>query len=168
MIPEFSRIYDIRHLPGGDLRIAANAGERTALAERFGVAAIARLEAEATLVRDSDAVLAQGRFEADLTQSCAVSGEPLATRIAEPFAVRFVPAAAPHGPDAEVELSAAELDEIVYQDGKGDLGEAVAQSLSLAIDPYATGPEADVVRREVGLGEQGASGPFAALASLKK
>ena len=49
-----------------------------------------------------------------------------------------------------------------------DLGEAVAQSFGLAIDPYAAGPEADSVRREAGIVDEDApSGPFAALAALK-
>jgi hypothetical protein len=44
----------------------------------------------------------------------------------------------------------------------------MAQSLALAIDPYATGPEAERVRKEAGLLGEAASGPFAALAALKK
>ncbi len=49
-----------------------------------------------------------------------------------------------------------------------DLGEAVAQSLALAIDPYAVGPSAEQARKDAGLGDEAASGPFAALAGLKK
>jgi uncharacterized metal-binding protein YceD (DUF177 family) len=99
-------------------------------------------------------------------QSCAVSGEDLAVRIDEPLALRFVPAAQPEG--EEIELDADELDEIPFEGHVFDLGEAVAQSLALAIDPYATGPEADQVRKEAGLLDEAASGPFAALAALKK
>jgi hypothetical protein len=67
-----------------------------------------------------------------------------------------------------VELSEEELDDIPYTGPAFDLGEAVAQSLALAIDPYAAGPEADAVRKETGLTDKQASGPFAALAALKK
>jgi hypothetical protein len=44
----------------------------------------------------------------------------------------------------------------------------VAQSLSLAVDPYAAGPNAEQARKDAGLGDEAASGPFAALAALKK
>ena len=48
-----------------------------------------------------------------------------------------------------------------------DLGEAIAQSLALAVDPFATGPGAEQARKEAGLMDEGAAGPFAALAALK-
>ena len=49
-----------------------------------------------------------------------------------------------------------------------DLGEAVAQSFGLALDPYATGPDAETTRRDAGIvAESAPSGPFAALAALK-
>ena len=47
------------------------------------------------------------------------------------------------------------------------LGEAVAQSLALAIDPYLEGPGAEEVRK-AGLLSQGESNPFAALKGLLK
>jgi hypothetical protein len=68
----------------------------------------------------------------------------------------------------EIELEESELDEIPYTGTSFDLGEAVAQSLALAIDPYAVGPDAERVRADSGLSDQAAAGPFAALAALKK
>jgi hypothetical protein len=44
----------------------------------------------------------------------------------------------------------------------------VAQSLALAIDPYAVGPNAEQARKDGGLLDPGAAGPFAALAALKR
>ena len=85
--------------------------------------------------------------------------------IDEPLALRFVPAAEPAG--EEIELEESELDEIPFEGHVFDLGEAVAQSLALAIDPYATGPNADEMRKEKGLNDEGASGPFAVLKDLK-
>jgi uncharacterized metal-binding protein YceD (DUF177 family) len=166
---EFSRPFDTRRLPEAPLHLTAEASEREALAKRFGIEAVHRLTAEVALAPWRNGFAAEGRLEAELTQACAVSGEPLAVTIAEPFEIRFVPAGPPtHSPDEEIELAADECDEIEMEGPVVDLGEAVAQTLSLAIDPYATGPEADVVRREVGLSEEAASGPFAALAALKK
>ncbi len=162
---ELPRWVAVRQADGRAVSIAADAAERAALAERFGIVRIDRLEAEVTLVRDDRTVRAEGRLVADIVQSCAVSGEDLATAIDEPVRLRFVPE---HGdPPEEIELEPDDLDEIAYTGERFDLGEALAQGLALAIDPFATGPEAERVRREVGLGEPAKESPFAALGRLK-
>ena len=76
-------------------------------------------------------------------------------------------AGATGGLGSRVAIPASALDEIPFEGDTVDLGEAVAQSLALAIDPYAVGPEAERVRQEV-LSDEAASGPFAALAALRK
>lgn len=164
--PEFSRPWDLRQVNDAPVTLEASAAERAALARRFGIIAIDRLAATLALTREGEVVQAHGRLDAAIVQSCAVSGEDLATTIDEPLALCF----APETPIEveELELSTDELDEIPYTGTVFDLGEAVAQSLALAIDPYATGPEADRVRREAGLQDESATGPFAALAALKK
>lgn len=164
--PELSRPVDVRHITGKPLTLEATAEERKALARRFQIVAVRQLQATVTLERADDAVAAHGRLSASIVQSCAISGEDLPVRIDEPLALRFVPARPIE--DEELELEADELDEIPYDGHVFDLGEAIAQSLALAIDPYATGPEAERVRQEVGLSDEAASGPFAALAALKK
>lgn len=165
--PEFSRTVDRERIGDGNRRIEADAAERAALARRFGLVSIARLEADLALAADAAVITATGRMRADFVQSCAVSGEDIPVRIDEPLSFRFVPEAS-HRPDEEVELSEEDCDEIEYAGTQFDLGEAVAQSLALTIDPFATGPEADRVRKEQGLLDENASGPFAALAALKK
>ena len=164
--PELPRPIDRRHLTARPVRLEATAEEREALAKRFGLVAIHRLEAEVELAADGDAVDARGRLLADIVQSCAVSGEDLPVTIDEPLAMRFVPEQAVE--EEEVELEESELDEIPFAGDVFDLGEAVAQSLSLAIDPYACGPNAEQARKEAGLSDEASSGPFAALAALKK
>lgn len=162
--PEFSRPFDVRQLDHKAVRLVANQSERTALAKRFDLVRIDRLEAEVVLERDGQALNANGTLSADIVQSCAVSAEDLPVAVREDLAFRFVPAASGHRPDEEVELEADELDEIEFSGTSVDLGEAVAQSLALAIDPFATGPEAEEARR---LLEDGSASPFAALAALK-
>lgn len=167
---EMPRPVRLRQVDGGTLRIEANAEERTALARRFGVVAVDRLTAEVALEREGEEVAASGRLEADLIQSCGVSGEDFPVRIAEPLAFRFVPEVVRGVTDEEVELEAADLDEIEYTGDAFDLGEAVAQSLGLAIDPYAEGPGAEAARRAAGIVPDDApTGPLAeALSALKK
>lgn len=164
--PEFSRPIDRHRLPSDALELGANEAERAALARRFGLVGIEALSATVTLADDGRAVSAAGRLRARIVQSCAVSGEDLPVTIDELLALRFVPER-PVDAD-EIELSGQALDEIEFSGDSFDLGEAVAQSLALAIDPYAVGPEADRVRREAGLSDESASGPFAALAALRK
>jgi uncharacterized metal-binding protein YceD (DUF177 family) len=157
---------DRRGLTAAPLDLVADEAEREALARRFGLVAIDRLQASVTLEADGEIVTGEGTLSAEIVQSCAVSGDDLPVTIAEPLDLRFVPEAPVE--QEEVELAEEELDEIPYSGTAFDLGEAVAQSLALAIDPYATGPDADAVREEVGLAEESPSGPFAALAALKK
>ena len=164
--PEFSRIADTRQIDAAPVHLAASEEECAGLARRFDLVAVKRLEATLALDKDGTAIRATGTLSADIVQSCAISGEDLPVLIREQLSFRFVPAGQ-HQPDEELELEASELDEIEFSGTSFDLGEAVAQSLVLAIDPFAEGPDAERVRREV-LKEAEEAGPFAALAALKK
>jgi uncharacterized metal-binding protein YceD (DUF177 family) len=170
--PEFSRPVDIRGITAEPVTLEADEAERTALAKRFGLIGVDRLAATLSLDTEGDEVAARGTLCAAWVQSCAVSGDDLPMQIEEAITLRFVPLATLEAAeeDEEIELEADELDEIGYQGTSFDLGEAVAQSLALAIDPYAEGPSADDARRRHGLVEEGeAEGPLAeALRSLKK
>ena len=167
---EMPRPVRLRQVDGGATRIEASAAERAALAERFGVVAIDRLVAEVALERDGEEVAASGRLEAELVQSCGISGEDFPVGIDEPLAFRFVPQVARTVPDEEIELEEGDLDEIEYTGETFDLGEAIAQSLGLAIDPYATGPNADAAREDAGIvSDDTPTGPLAeALKALKR
>lgn len=166
---EMPRLVKLRQIDGAPMRIEASADERAALADRFGLVAIDRLVADITLEREGEEVAASGRLVAELVQTCAISGEDFPVRIDEALAFRFIPEIARTVPDEEIDLEEAELDEIEYSGEGFDLGEAIAQSLGLAIDPYATVPDADAARKAAGILEEGASGPLAeALAALTK
>jgi uncharacterized metal-binding protein YceD (DUF177 family) len=164
--PEFSRLIDRRHITVQPVELEADEAERAALAKRFGIVAIDQLAARLHLACEGDVVVVQGRLSARIVQSCAISAEDLPVTIDEPLSFRFVPETAIA--EEELELEEEDLDEINYSGHNFDLGEAIAQSLALSIDPYATGPNADRVRTEAGITDEAASGPFAALAALKK
>lgn len=168
--PEFSRMVRARPTPPERLALDASAEERRALAARFGVVAIESLHADLTFEPDGAAVVATGTLSADLIQTCAVSRENFAVRIEEPVVLRFVTELRALDPDEEAELLSDEPDEIEFSGDMFDAGEAVAQSLGLAIDPYAEGPNADAVRREAGIMDESApKGALAeALAKLQK
>jgi hypothetical protein len=52
--------------------------------------------------------------------------------------------------------------------GRFDLGEALAQTLGLAIDPYLEGPNAEEARRKAGLMDPSETSPFSALKDMFK
>lgn len=164
---EFPRFFDVRQCEGKAVYLQADAAERAALAKRFGIVRIDRLEAEVVLHRQERSVDAKGTLSADIVQACAVSAEDLPVAVNEEIAIRFVPQTRTYAPDSEIELSAEDCDEIEYSGSHFDLGEAVAQTLALAIDPFAVGPEAEEARKRPELNGQDEHGPFAALKALK-
>lgn len=166
--PEFSRPVDVRQAEGAGPHLVADAVECEALARRFGLVAIDRLEASLLLTRAGRNVEAHGKLRAAIVQACAISGEDMAVVIDEPLFFRFVPEASRSASEEEIELDARACDEIEYCGTHIDLGEAAAQSLALAIDPYLAGPEAEKARQKAGLLAEDETGPFSALAALKK
>ena len=90
----------------------------------------------------------------------------------EAFDIEFRPEPVAVTPDEEVELREGELDVAFYAGGSVDLGEAVAETLSLALNPFPRAAEAETVLRQAGVkSEEGAkaeSSPFAGLAALKE
>jgi len=168
MTPEFSRTYRLDELGNAPraVTIAATEAERIKLAQRFELIAIGRLEATAELVRDGEIVIATGKLKAEVVQACVASGEPVPAMIAEDFALRFVREAT--GDAAEdVELDESDLDEVGYEGSAVDLGEAAAQTLALALDPFPRAPGADEQLRAAGVVGEEDVGPFAALKVLK-
>ena len=156
--PEFSRMIDRRTLGAAPVALQATAEECTALAERFAIPMVNALNAELALLINGETVAASGNLQADIVQSCAISGDDLPVTIEEELSLTFVPER--EITEEEIELEEGDLDEIPYAGTSFDLGEAVAQSLALAIDPYLTGPDAERVREIHDLAEKGPSGPL--------
>ncbi|MGE5952157.1 MAG: YceD family protein [Qipengyuania vulgaris] len=171
---ELVRLVKPRSLPAGTMEVEASDAERAALAKRFGITAIHSLTAKVDFSEKDDAVIASGSFSATLEQPCAVTRDDFTYDISEDFSLRFVPAGrlGEYEEDAEFELTEEDLDEIEYEGETFDLGEAIAQELGLAIDPYREGPDADAIRAEANIEsdeDRKPSGPLAdALAALKR
>jgi len=170
--PEFSRPVRIDTLGAQprELKLAAEPAERAALARRFGLLALDRLEAEVTISRRDDEIALRGTLGAEVSQACVASGVPVPAALIVPFDILFRPQPAPGEADEEMELGEGDLDVVFYEGGEIDLGEAVAETLSLNLDPWPRAPEADAVLRAAGVtreGEEEKESPFAALAGLK-
>ena len=169
-VPEFSRPVRIETIGAEPrpLSLEAEEPERAALAKRFGLGGIAKLEAELTLARRADEVVATGTMRAEVTQSCVVTAEPVPANIEMPFEILFRPQPQACGTeDEEVELSGTELDVVFYDGSSVDVGEAVAETLSLSLDPYPRAPGAEAFLKEAGVKSEEEAGPFGALAALR-
>lgn len=163
---EFPRPIDIDRLPSGETlhEIEATAAERAALAQRFSLLGLDRLEAQVRLTRLAGGLVRLGaEFSAEVVQECVVTLEPVASQVAENFTLLYGQAQAAA---SEVTLSGeSELVEPIV-DGIVDIGEAVAQQLSLAIDPFPRAPGVEAPHPEE-IAANPAS-PFAALAKWKQ
>jgi uncharacterized metal-binding protein YceD (DUF177 family) len=162
--------------------IEAGPEERAALAARFEILAIESLTAEVRLRRDRAGVQVafSARFSASVIQECVFTLEPTPTKINEAVEIRF---------DLSPEILAAELDIEAGDDSAEplegdvlDIGEVIAQHLSLALDPFPRHSSAppppdaeDLLVAEIGLPETeveatpetGRPSPFAALAKIR-
>jgi uncharacterized metal-binding protein YceD (DUF177 family) len=147
------------------IEIDADARERAALAKRFDLIAIEKLTGKFTIRRDAAGIVANGRVEAEVTQACTITGDPLPATIDEPVALRFVPEIEA-GQD-EVELADSDIDVLPYEGDAIDLGEVAAETMALALDPFPRGPNAETVLSEAGVLNEEQAGPFGALAGLK-
>jgi len=173
MTPEFSRTYRIDTLGSAprQVTIEADEGERVALAARFNLVGIERIGAEAVLTRSGETIRARGTVSASVTQSCVATGEPVAQTVTEEFEIEFRPHPESAGAEEEIELSEGEMDVVFYDGAAVDLGEAVAETVSLALDPFPRSPQAEQALRDAGVRSEeearAEASPFAALAALK-
>jgi uncharacterized metal-binding protein YceD (DUF177 family) len=163
--PEFSRLVALAQLSTRSFRqrIEATAEERQRLSRRFDLISLDRLEAEVELRRQSpEVILLEAEFAAEFAQCCAVTLEPVRGAVSDRFSLVYGPA-----PEEEQEI-ALTTDEPAFEplDGNSiDIGEAVAQELSLALPIFPRDPEATI--DEAATAEP-LQGPFATLARVRK
>ena len=175
-VPEFSRPIARERLGGRVIveEISATSHERAALARRFGLLGFDLLRATAKIEPvDGTAGLLRlnGHLSAEVSQACVITLEPVASRVESAFTLLYSlepgPAPAPVGVAAEVVVD-PEAEDPPEPLGPGglDLGEAVAQQLAVALDPYPRAPGAafEEVPGPTGVARRG----FAALEALKR
>ncbi len=169
--PEFSRQMSWGSITRQEKReeLEATPAERVALAERFGILEIGALRASLRLrLEAGGAVRVRGRMSAEVVQACVVTLEPVPQVVEEPVDLRFVHASAER--DEEDEPDPEGPDEIPVEGDQLELGEAVAEQLSLALDPYPRAPGAVLALDDGATAEPEPRrpNPFASLAGLKK
>jgi uncharacterized metal-binding protein YceD (DUF177 family) len=160
MIPEFHRPLSLDRIgpQGLDLTVEATPAECVALAARMHLPAVLALSCSFHLIRESrDKVLARGALQALVTQTCVVSLEDFDAPVQEVFQVRFVPS----GTETD-DIDPESDDEIPFEGNTIDLGEAAAEQLGLALDPYPRMPGVEMQAIE----DEPDPHPFAALRRL--
>jgi uncharacterized metal-binding protein YceD (DUF177 family) len=169
---EFSRVFRIDELSpsGSTVTLAADAAECGALARRFGLLAMHALTATVriaprTASRSRRSVKLEGRFEAEVEQECVVTLEPVRSVVADSFVLRFAEDVAPEDTDVMLDAEGEDPPEPLV-DGAFDLGEAVAELVALAIDPYPRAPGAVFEVPAGDTGQEERASPFAVLRRL--
>lgn len=169
MTPDLSRVLKASEIGAAPRAVAVETtpAERAALAERFGLIALDALSAETAVRREAAGIRLTGRLHAVATQACVLSGESVPATINTPIDLLFAEEQPPASADAEVELSETDCDIVAYDGQAVDVGEAVAQSFGLALDPFprATGAAVDEAREHLTTEDEAiaARSPFAAL-----
>jgi uncharacterized metal-binding protein YceD (DUF177 family) len=163
--PGFSRLIPLVRLSPEPFRqqIQATADERERLAARFDLVALDRLTATVTLRRQQgEIVLLEADFEAAFAQYCVITLEPVSDTVLGSFSLLYGPAE-----EAGTEVEPGPED-TVFEALTGDaidIGEAVAQELSLALPEFPRHPDAAV---DAAAAAEPVDSAFAALARLRK
>nr|PZN17822.1 MAG: hypothetical protein DIU80_23820 [Chloroflexota bacterium] len=171
--PEFSRLIAIEGITPDKTRteeIEATEEECAALAERFGLRHLANLKGTVNIRRisGSDMIKIDGKLSADVVQACVVSLQDVHGHVDGVFDTYFTQNVA--APRDEMELTLdddLEAAEIVTG-GMIDMGEVVAQYLSLELDPYPRAPGVSLAAQMRETGTGGKANPFQVLAGLKE
>jgi uncharacterized metal-binding protein YceD (DUF177 family) len=169
-VPELSRLVSTTRLGTETMvyQLTANAAEREALARRFDLVSLDRFTATVRLTRQGGDICLAAELAADVVQLCGVTLEPFASRVTDCSTLRYRRQAPPGDLVAEDDVYELLADHTI------DIGEAVAQQLSLALPPFPRAPDAAIPAAEIPGSVQLTADqsigphPFAELAKLGK
>jgi uncharacterized metal-binding protein YceD (DUF177 family) len=177
---EIERIVDVDRMGASGstaLDIAASDSERVALAKRFGFLGLPAFSARVTVDRRTGGrIVVEGRLRGKIVQACILTLDPVTQDLDETFRIVFKQdLTEERDPESGEALVSAQADAPEPLSGNMlDVGEIVAEQLSLAADPYPRRPGAkleDVLpkpRRDGRPGRQEQRRhPFAGLAALR-
>lgn len=168
--------------PGGSaLEVAASESERAALAKRFGFLELPAFSARVSVDRRvGGRIIVEGRLRGKIVHACILSLEPVAQELDEGFRVVFKQnLTEERDPESGEAVLSAQADAPEPLSGNMlDIGEIVAEQLSLVADPYPRRPGVtleDVLPKPRNGGKGGARSakpdqrrhPFADLAALR-
>ncbi len=143
-------------------------GIRSALAERFDLVDLPHLRAELTLRRQPETgwIEVSGTVAADVVQTCVVTTDPVPASVQADVLELFDDSAGQD--DEEVVLDPMADSPEPLAEETLDVGEIVAQTLGLSLDPYPRTPGVELPEMAVEPGDPAGGSPFAELAALKR
>lgn len=148
-----SFVANVARLPqkGLPVLIEADERQRAALAAEYDLLSVERYRAELLVASwKRNGVKVSGRVEADITQACIVTLDPVAAHIDEPVEALFLPEQSKLGREGfegggEIVLDADGPDSPETFSGDTiDVGALAEQFFGLAIDPYPRKPGASL------------------------
>ena len=142
---------------GERLDLVADDGERRAIAERLGLAALDRLEAHATLSRTGQIVRAEGGSPPRSSRAASSPASPSPPMSTSRSRCCSCPSRRKPTPEDEIELGEEDCDVVFYDGAAIDLGGAIADTLALSLDPYPRSAGADAALKEAGVLQRRAS-----------
>jgi uncharacterized metal-binding protein YceD (DUF177 family) len=176
---EIERIVDLDRMGAGGtaLEIVASDRERAALVARFGFLGLPAFSARVTVDRrPGGQIVVEGRLRGRLLQACVLTLDPVAQELDDTFRIVFKQNLADDlDPSSGEAVLSAQADAPEPLAGNTlDIGEIVAEQLSLVADPYPRRPGArleDVLPKPRQAGRKVPSEqrrhPFAGLATLR-
>jgi uncharacterized metal-binding protein YceD (DUF177 family) len=176
---ELERIVDLDRMGsrGTALEIVASEAERAALARRFGFLGLPAFSARVTIDRrPGGQVVVEGRLKGRVVQACILSLDPVTQELDDVFRLVFAENLADErDPESGEAILNAQADAPEPLEGNLlDIGEIVAEQLSLTAEPYPRRPGTkldDVLPKPRSGARKPAAEqrrhPFAGLAALK-
>jgi uncharacterized metal-binding protein YceD (DUF177 family) len=168
---EFSRLVMLEEIGREGLRrnLEASAAECKALAPRLGLLSIISASAKLDIRKSKDGavVTVTGRLAAKVIQECIVTLEPVEAQVSAEVSERFVQQEEVD-PEAIFEVEDGECYDEIIEGDLIDIGEMVSQCLTLELEPYPRKEGIEFELSENDLNPDGPTGPFAALADLKR
>lgn len=143
----------------------ATAAECAIVGEDIGLLGCTRIAARYRVqARGKDRYMLVGTVEADVTQECVVTVEPVEAHMKFPIEVAFVPDAEALAGDLVDPFANVEYESI--ENGRLAVGRVITEELASRLDPYPRRPESEFDWKDTA--DSGKSGPFAALEKLKR
>lgn len=151
------------------LEIVASAEDCAAIARRFGWIAVERLTATLDIAVKGKEVTITGMVRAQVTQACVATGDPVAEGINAPLSLVLVPIETLEAAEdaGDIELDDSALDVLGYENGRFDLGDIVAETLAVSVDPWPRSKGASEYLKAKGVLSEEEAGTFGALAGLR-
>ena len=144
---------------------SATPAECANVATELALLACARIEARYRIqARGKGHYMLVGTVDADVTQECVVTVEPVDAHLSYPIEIEFVPDVEAMVSDLVDPFANVEFESI--ENGRLAVGRVIVEELASRLDPYPRRPDTEFDWKDAA--DTGQSGPFAALGKLKR